>query len=96
LEEHIRAKIIDRVQNRKIKIEVSQVDTCILQFKELGLLLFAENKQEDGEVFRGVTLTERGEQRLTLLSTRSRESSAVDSAPPTRVVRKRALAKIKN
>lgn len=48
LEEHIRAKIIHRVQNRKIKIEASQVDACILQFKELGLLMFAESKKEDG------------------------------------------------
>jgi hypothetical protein len=43
LEEHIRARIIDRVQGRKIKIEPSQIDGCILQFKELGLVMFAEN-----------------------------------------------------
>jgi hypothetical protein len=42
LEEHIRAKIIHRVQNRKIKIETSQLDACILQFKELGLLICGE------------------------------------------------------
>lgn len=75
LEEHIRTKIFDRASNRKIKIEPSQVDACILQFKELGLLRFAENKKEDGKVFRGVTLTEHGERRLTLLSTRLRETS---------------------
>jgi hypothetical protein len=28
LEEHIRTKIIDRVQNRQIRIEASQIDTC--------------------------------------------------------------------
>jgi len=33
LEEHVRAKIIDRVQSRKIKIESSQVDTCICNSK---------------------------------------------------------------
>jgi hypothetical protein len=77
LEEHIRAKIIDRVQNRKVKIESSQVDTCILQFKELGLLRFAENKNEDGQVFRGVSLTELGERRLALLSTRRRGPNTV-------------------
>jgi hypothetical protein len=82
LEEHIRAKIIHRVQNRKIKIEASQVDACILQFKELGLLMFAENKKEDG-VFRGVMLTEKGERRLTLLSTRLRKSNAPAVAPET-------------
>ncbi|MDB5555998.1 MAG: hypothetical protein JWL86_5982, partial [Rhizobium sp.] len=76
LEEHIRAKIIDRVQNRKIKIETSQVDACVLQFKELGLLMFAENKKEEGQVFRGVMLTEKGERQLTLLSTRLRNSKA--------------------
>lgn len=80
LEEHIRAKIIHRVQNRKIKIEASQVDACILQFKELGLLMFAENKKEDG-VFRGVMLTEKGERRLTLLSTRLRRSKVADDTP---------------
>ena len=95
LEEHIRAKIIDRVQNRKIRIETSQVDTCILQFKELGLLMFAESKQDDGQLFRGVTLTERGERRLTLLSTRRREP-VVDLATPTRTAKKRAPAKAKN
>lgn len=72
LEEHIRARIIDRVQNRKIRIETSQIDTCVLQFKELGLLMFAESEEDDGKVFRGVTLTERGERRLTLLSTQRR------------------------
>jgi hypothetical protein len=89
LEEHIRGKIIDRVQNRKIKIELSQIDTCILQFKELGLLRFTEKKEEDGHVFRGVTLTEHGERRLTLLSTRLREPSAVDATAPTRPISKR-------
>ena len=83
LEEHVRAKLIDRVQNRKIKLETSQVDTSILQFKELGLLMFAENKEEDGQVFRGVTLTERGEKKLTLLSMRRKEMSTTSSATPT-------------
>jgi hypothetical protein len=82
LEEHIRTKIIDRVQNRKINIEPSQVDACILQFKELGLLRFAENKKEDGQVFRGVTLTERGERRLTLLSMRRRGQTPVEAPRP--------------
>jgi hypothetical protein len=52
----------------KIKIEESQIDSCILQFKELGLLRFAENHDE-AKVFRGVTLTEEGERKLTRLST---------------------------
>src|ERR1700720_1140689 len=68
LEDHIRGKIINRIQNRKIKIQQSQIDTCILQFKELGLVEFAEKREENGRVFRGVTLTELGERRLTLLN----------------------------
>jgi hypothetical protein len=83
LQEHIRTKIINRVHNRKINIEPSQVDACILQFKELGLLRFAETKEENGKVFRGVTLTEHGERRLTLLSTRVRGSKSLDGAEPT-------------
>jgi hypothetical protein len=73
LEDHIRAKIIDRVQTRKIKIQQSQIDACILQFKELGLVEFTEKSKEDGRVFRGVTLTELGERRLTSLNMRLRE-----------------------
>jgi len=82
LEDHIRAKIIHRVQNRKIKIEASQVDACILQFKELGLLMFAENKKGDA-LFRGVMLTEMGERRLTLLSTRFRKPNSAEIATET-------------
>ena len=73
LEDNIRGKIINRVQNRKIKIQQSKIDTCILQFKELGLVEFAEKREENGRVFRGVTLTELGERRLTLLNTHLRE-----------------------
>jgi hypothetical protein len=80
LEEHIRAKIIDRVQNRKIRLQPSQLDSCVLQFKELGLLMFAENKADDGKVFRGITLTELGERRLTRLSTQRRQTPVVPKA----------------
>ncbi len=73
LEEHIRSKLIDEVQNRKIKLEESQLDRCVIQFKELGLLQFQQNKNEDDDVFRSVTLTELGERRLTLLSIDRRE-----------------------
>jgi hypothetical protein len=78
LEEHIRSKIIGRVQNRKMSVESSQIDSCILQFKELGLVQFAENEKEDGKVFRGITLTEAGERRLTLLNMRLREPTDKD------------------
>jgi hypothetical protein len=81
LEEHIRVKIIDRAQNRRVRIEPSQLDACILQYKELGLLRFAE-KEENGEVFRGVTLTELGERRLTRLSMQVREQKDLGAAKP--------------
>ncbi|HEY3911353.1 MAG TPA: DUF4062 domain-containing protein [Stellaceae bacterium] len=90
LEEYIRMKIIDRIQNKKINITQNQIDACILQFKELGLIRFAENKKEDGKVFRGVTLTELGERRLTLLNMRRRDpndpnrSSLRLTVPPKR------------
>jgi hypothetical protein len=87
LEEHIRAKIIDRVQNRRIRIEPSQVDACILQYKELGLLRFAENEGENGEVFRGVTLTELGERRLTRLSIQLREPKRSDAAESQKIAK---------
>lgn len=68
VEEYIRSKIIDRVQGRVIRFDSGQLDAIILQFKELGLLRFDETKEADGDVFRGVTLTEAGERRLTILS----------------------------
>jgi len=74
LEEHIRSKIVGRVQGRKINIERSQIDAIVIQFKELGLLMFQE-KNEDGDKFRGVTLTELGERKLTLLSARRRKGA---------------------
>ena len=40
--------------------------------------MFAENKKNDGHVFRGVMLTEKGERRLTLITTRLRKSNAAD------------------
>jgi hypothetical protein len=74
IEEHIRAKLIKKVQGRKIKIEASQIDSLVFQFKELGLLRFAEKENEDGTLFRGVTLTEEGERQLSLLTVRRRPS----------------------
>ncbi|WP_441235506.1 DUF4062 domain-containing protein [Bradyrhizobium sp. 930_D9_N1_4] len=95
LEEHIRAKIVDRVQGRKIRIETSQLDSYILQFKELGLLMFAESKDADGPVFRGVTLTEKGERRLTLLSTKRRAPATRPPMKPTRTTKDRSVSKIR-
>ena len=55
-----------------MELEPSQVDSCIFQFKELGLIRFAEKHGDDGTVFRGITLTEFGEQQLSLLKVRRR------------------------
>jgi hypothetical protein len=52
------------------RFAVSQIDSIILQFKELGLMQFAEKKEQDGRKFRGVTLTELGERHLSLLNMR--------------------------
>jgi hypothetical protein len=75
IEDHIRTKISDRTHNRKIKLNQSQIDAIIIQYKELGLVRFQENEKDDGEVFRGVTLTERGEKHLTRINTRRRHIS---------------------
>lgn len=73
IEEYIRKKIIDRVQNRKLKIEQHEVDTAIIQLKELGLLMYDEIEDDDGRTFRGITLTEHGEKELTLLNVARRK-----------------------
>lgn len=67
LELLIRSKIIAKVQKRKIEIQRGQVDTCIIHLKELGLIEFSEKDEGDGQVFRGLTLTESGEEYLTTL-----------------------------
>lgn len=72
LKEYIRGKILDRVQGRKINLKPHQIDQCIMQFKELGLLRFEENEKDNGEIFRGITLTALGEQNLMKLSTTKR------------------------
>ena len=73
LEEFVRTKIFNRVQHRRIRLDASEIDHFVFQFKELGLVMFAELKEHDGGVFRGVQLTEHGERQLTRLSTRRRE-----------------------
>lgn len=70
LEEYIRSKIINKVQNRKIKLSRSHIDTIIIQLKELGYLFFEEKEEDDGSIFRGITLTELGERQLARLSTK--------------------------
>ncbi len=67
--ESIRARIVERCQNREIKVPESEIDTCIFQFKELGYVMFYNKEEDDGETFRGVTLTESGERYLSRLKT---------------------------
>lgn len=67
LEDYILFQIIDEVGDRKIYLGGDQIDTCIFQFKEIGLLEFSEHEQDNGEIFRGVTLTPHGEQKVAVL-----------------------------
>lgn len=73
IEDFFRAKIIDKVQSRKIDIQQTQIDACVIQFKELGLLQYTEKEEMDGSIFRGITLTEYGEKQLTLLNITTKE-----------------------
>lgn len=73
IEELIRSKIIDKIQGMAMSIDGSQIDTCIIQLKELGLIQFAENTDKEGETFRGVTLTEAGERKLVLQRIQTRK-----------------------
>lgn len=65
----VRSKIIARCQGREIRIPRASVDACVFQFKELGYIKFKEVEKENGELFRGITLTEAGERYLAVLST---------------------------
>lgn len=66
--EYVRSKIIDQCGNRQINIMPHQIDTILIQFKELGLVAYSEKtKDEDGEDFRGYSLTVAGEAHLTRL-----------------------------
>ncbi|MGQ0533285.1 MAG: DUF4062 domain-containing protein [Caulobacteraceae bacterium] len=60
----VRAKIFDDVGRRKLSFSAGQIDAILFQFKQRGLLRFAENEETD---FRGWTLTASGEAELTRL-----------------------------
>jgi len=59
-----------------MQLDSKQIDGCLIQLKELGLIKFAEKKKEDGQVFRGVTLTEHGELQLARLGVQTRNEAA--------------------
>lgn len=66
LEHLIRSYVFEEAQSRKIEISDSDVDTIVIHLKQLGYLKFSE-KDKGEQVFRGITLTDIGEQRLTQL-----------------------------
>jgi hypothetical protein len=66
LVEYVRIKLLDHCANRQISIPPHQIDTILIQLKQLGLLaMFEKTVDDDGESFRGYSLTEAGEERLT-------------------------------
>ena len=67
LTDYIRSKIFEKSGNRQITFVDTEIDTFVIQFKELGLIQFAEKEDEDGTVFRGITLTSFGERYLSKL-----------------------------
>lgn len=69
---HLRTKIYEDVGNRQIKLLPHQIDAIMLQFKQLGLIEMKEHERDDkGDVFRGFSLTEYGEEYLTRLSVKT-------------------------
>ncbi len=79
--EVVRSKIFDRAGNRKINIPSNEIDTVLIQFKQLGYIEMEEmSPGENGEKFRGYTLTELGEQKITKLKVRSKIALVDDLA----------------
>lgn len=68
LRELVRTKIFDLVGQRTISLFPHDIDRLLIQFKQLGYIEMAENN-EGNDRFRGYTLTELGEHRLTAQST---------------------------
>lgn len=63
-----RDRILDRVGNRQMNVVTHQIDLMLLHFKQMGIIEYAEIKEENEEIFRGLTLTEYGEKYLTSIS----------------------------
>tara|TARA_R110002096_G_scaffold66270_1_gene161214 strand:- start:2020 stop:2817 length:798 start_codon:yes stop_codon:yes gene_type:complete len=72
IEAMLRTRISEKVGRRKMYLLEPQVDTCVFQFKELGLLEYVEQTADDGGTYRGITLTQHGERQLTILKTQLR------------------------
>lgn len=74
--EYVRSKIMDKCGGRRINILPHQIDTILIQFKQLGLMAYNEKtEEEDGKDFRGYALTVAGEEYLTKLKVRIREAA---------------------
>lgn len=65
--ELVRTKIFDLAGQRTIYLFPHEIDRILIQFKQLGYIEMAENKEGEA-VFRGFTLTKLGEHKLTLQS----------------------------
>lgn len=73
LVDSIRSKIFERCANRKINIPANEVDTVLIQFKQLGYIELGESMPDaNGKTVRGYTLTELGEQKVTKLKVASK------------------------
>lgn len=68
LEEVLRRQVLDDVGERTIYTRPDQIDACAIQFKELGFLEYQEKTNDDGTVFRGLSLTDAGEKHLARLT----------------------------
>lgn len=77
LEEILRRKALEEVGERAIYIRPDQIDSCMIQFKELGLVEYREKENEDGSTFRGYVLTDAGEKHLSRLTVRLNSNSSV-------------------
>lgn len=64
--EYIRSKLVKECGNRQINLLPHQIDTILIQLKQLGFIAMTEKtKEDDGEDFRGYSLTVAGEERMT-------------------------------
>lgn len=70
--QYIRSKIMDRCGTRQVTLLPHQIDTVLIQFRQLGLMKYEEKAHADGEEFRGYSLTEAGETHLTKLKSQLR------------------------
>ncbi len=67
LEEYIKTREVDKFGSRNIWVQSSELDSLLIAFKEMGLLMY-HAVEKDGDSFRGLTLTEAGESELARVS----------------------------